>query len=481
MEKFSIIAAFLKKSRGIGFENKLPWKHNKEDMAHFTRITTGGFTMTSEKLNAVIMGKKTWQSMAQSLKNRINIVITRDAHMKNNNDTPIIFTRSFDEALQVTQIANKNVNKRFLIGGEYFYAHTITNPNCEKLYLTEIDDNVDGKVIPVDKYFPSIPSWFRETSRQNNKSNTLSFVEYDNMLDPLSAECSYLQCLYDILLRGEIIKDRTGVGTRSLFSQNLNFDIHVLNPEEDDQTKIKYTIPALTTKKMFFNGVIWELIWFLNGFTDATWLQKRKVHIWDGNTTREYLDKIGLTNVKTGEIGLGYGYQWINWNGQNINQIENIINTLKTNPASRRIVLSAWNVGQLDKMALPPCHMMYIFKVSNHHLKKKTLNCQVILRSNDMFLGSPFNILSTAFLTILISRCVNMHPGSISLNITDAHIYENHIDQVKEQLVRIPCKFPTLEIDKCIGSYEDMCNLINTDFLIKDYTSWAPIKANMAV
>lgn len=476
MKNFNIIAACLKNSRGIGYKNTLPWQRIKEDMQFFKDKTQK--TSSQNSINSVIMGRKTFESMgSQCLKNRLNIVLTRS----NINEANLvslsrpIFVNSLSEALSIRGVNDRPMDQRFVIGGENLYKQAINDSDCKNIYLTEINSD---KHIECDTFFPQIPRLFKQVDQRI--SDNLVFRHYTNVSDPGSQEKQYLDCMRDILENGEKIQDRTGVGTRSLFSKNLTFDIKVKNPWETDLQKLQYQIPGLTTKKMFFKGVIWELIWFLNGNTDVKFLQDRGVGIWNGNSTREYLDKIGLHDVPTNNIGKGYGYQWTNWNGQGINQIKNIIQTLKTDPGSRRIVLSAWNVGQLDQMSLPPCHLMYIFKVTDHHLDTKTLNCQVILRSNDMFLGSPFNIASTAILTILISRCVGMLPGKISLNISDAHIYENHIDQVKEQLTRVPLEFPVLKIGKNANTYEDICNLIFEDFEI-DYHSWDPIKAEMAV
>lgn len=474
MKSFNIITGFLKKNRGIGYKNTLPWSI-KEDMAHFKKITQG-----EQTINSVIMGRRTFESMGnRCLKNRLNIVLTKSnvkpiRDQYNGLDAPL-FVNTLSEALDISKISDRPINQKFVIGGEQLFCQAIVDENCKNIYTTEIDST---ESIQCDTFFPEIPRWFKQIDSRT--SDSLTFRQYVNVLDRSSQENAYLECMKDILENGELIGDRTGVGVRSLFSKNLTFDIGVKNQFEDDLKKIQYVVPGLTTKKMFFKGIVWELIWFLNGTTDVKFLQDRGVHIWDGNSTREYLDRIGLVDVPVNNIGKGYGYQWTNWNGQGINQIKNIINQLKTDPASRRILLSAWNVGQLDSMALPPCHCLYLFKVSNHYKASKTLNCQVILRSNDMFLGSPFNIMSTAILTILISRCTGMIPGKISLNITDAHIYENHIDQVKEQLTRIPLEFPTMVISQDADTYEKICGLTFDDFKF-DYHAWDTIKAKMAV
>lgn len=294
----------------------------------------------------------------------------------------------------------------------------------------------------------------------------------------------YLNTLRNILDLGQHIEDRTGTGTISLFDVNTSYKIEVLNPD-DDPINHKYVVPVFTTKSIYFKGIITELLWFLCGHTDTRLLKAQGNNIWNGNTSRESLDKLGL-DYDEGELGPGYGYQWIHWGGDwrtgtgGINQIENIINTLNTDPFSRRIVLSAWNVADLDKMALPPCHLMYIFKVSLCN-DKKVLNCKVILRSNDMFLGHPFNAVSASLLTIMIARCTNMIPGTISLSISDAHIYNNHIQQVTTQLEREPREPPYITLDKDIKNYEDIIALQYNDFTVSTYNSWPKISAKMAI
>ena len=470
MKGFNIVAGFFKN----GSNKILPWTRICKDQSNFKSLTR--MTDSPQTVNSVIMDHQTFKDMNYTcLKDRLNIVIGKKFNFIHSNtfESPV-FVDTLSDGLNIDNVYDRSVDRKFVIGNEELYNHAITMNQCKDIYLTHTDAqnivcNQSTPHIPVPKSFKSVDHVLGN-----------DFYQYTNISDIDSQEYKYLECMRDILENGEKIVDRTLVGTRSLFSKNLTFDVIVKNPSEQDLKKIIYQIPGLTTKKMFFKGVVWELIWFLNGNTDVKFLQDRNVKIWNGHSTREYLDSIGLHDVPTNNIGKGYGYQWINWNGYGINQIKKIIHQLKTDPTSRRTVLSAWNVGQLNQMALQPCHCMYLFKVTDHHKEIKTLNCQVILRSNDMFLGSPFNIASTAILTILISRCVGMIPGKISLNITDAHIYENHVDQVKEQLTRVPLEFPTMVIDKDASTYEDLCSLTYNDFKI-DYYSWDTIKADMAI
>lgn len=282
--------------------------------------------------------------------------------------------------------------------------------------------------------------------------------------------------LREILQSGEVHSDRTGTGTRSVFGRQLRFDIR------------NGVFPLLTTKKTFFRGIVEELLFFLRGDHDNRKLQAKGVHIWDGNTSREGLDKNGLTHLQTHDLGLAYGVQWraagaelgdidTDYRGKGIDQIRNVIDLLRNDPNSRRIIINAWNVPQLEDMALPPCHALYQFYVNNQN----ELSCMMYQRSVDLFLGNPFNIASTALLTRILAKVSGLEPGEIIISMGNTHIYENHLDQVKRQLERIPLKFPTLDIAKPLNSIEDIEALQFEDFDLKDYHCWPGIKAPMAV
>lgn len=293
-------------------------------------------------------------------------------------------------------------------------------------------------------------------------------------LEKAHEEYKYLHLLERILDEGVVKGDRTGTGTKSIFGTQLSFDL-------------SNSFPVLTTKKVFWKGVVEELLWFIRGETDSKKLEAKGVNIWKGNTSREFLDKKGL-DYPEGEIGPGYGFQW-RWWGSNykdslgvhkykcgINQLGNVINTLKTNPNDRRMIVSAWNVAEIDKMALPPCHLLYQFDVADGKL-----NCQWYQRSVDSFLGLPFNISSYALLTCLVAKVVGLQPGKLTFAGGDTHIYLNHIEQCKEQISRVPFAFPKLNIKKDIKTLEDIENLSLEDLELVNYKSHATIKADMAV
>ena len=275
-------------------------------------------------------------------------------------------------------------------------------------------------------------------------------------------EEQYLDLLRKIMVFGNSRNDRTQNGTLSLFGQQMRFSLE------------NNVVPVITTKKLFIRGVIEELLFFIRGETDTKKLEDKGVNIWKGNTSREFLDKRGLIDYTEGEMGPMYGSLWRNWNG--IDQLKNAINLIKNDPCSRRIMITAYNPSLSDSCVLDPCHILQQYYVDNNKL-----SCQVVCRSQDLFLGTPFNILSYAILTILMAKASNLNPGELIWVGGDCHIYKTHIKAATEQVIREPFPFPKLFIDKEISSIEDMENLEFNDFRIEGYECHAAIKADMAV
>lgn len=290
-------------------------------------------------------------------------------------------------------------------------------------------------------------------------------------------ERAYLNLVKDVIERGNKRTDRTGVGTLSLFAPpQLRF-------------RLDTYFPLLTTKKTFFRGVAEELFWFLKGSTHVKELQDKKIKIWDGNSSRLFLNQRGLYHYDEGELGPVYGFQWRHlgaeykgyqhdYTGQGIDQIAQIINQIKTNPTDRRIILTAWNPVDLDKMALPPCHLYCQFYVTEVPNGKNLLSCQMYQRSCDLGLGVPFNIASYALLTYLIAHCTDTVPYEFIHCMGDAHVYLNHIEPLKEQIKREPRPFPTLKITNPTKNIDE---LSYKDLLLEDYEPYGPIKMEMAV
>ena len=258
----------------------------------------------------------------------------------------------------------------------------------------------------------------------------------------------YLDLLQDILDHGVDKGDRTGTGTRSVFGRQMRFDL-------------SQGFPLLTTKKVHLKSIIYELLWFLKGDTNVRYLQENGVRIWN-----EWADE-------NGDLGPVYGSQWRNWNGEGIDQIKNLIETLKNNPNDRRMIVTAWNPSQVPNMALPPCHMMFQFYVANNKL-----SCMLYQRSCDMFLGVPFNIASYALLTMMIAHVCGFELGEFVHTLGDTHIYHNHFDQVKLQLSRTPRALPKMLIKRKVESIDDFKY---EDFELIDYDPWPAIKGIVSV
>jgi thymidylate synthase len=286
-------------------------------------------------------------------------------------------------------------------------------------------------------------------------------------------EYGYLNLL-ELLLVSDKKPNRTKVNTRSTIGETLRFDLH------DSGRNI---IPLLTTKFLPFDKVVYELLWFLRGDTNTDFLKEHNVHIWDGNSSRKYLDSVGLINYKQGEVGPIYGAQWRNFNGVGCDQIMNLINGIKKDPWSRRHIVTAWNPLQLKDMALPPCHMMFQMIVTHDKEKPNRLSTVLTMRSCDMFLGVPWNIASYALLTHIIAKITGLVADELVIMMGDCHIYTSHQDQVSEQIRRIPYRFPEIELlfpDE-FNEKLDFSLLKLEDFKLTNYFRHESIKADMVV
>src|SRR3954447_8681757 len=261
----------------------------------------------------------------------------------------------------------------------------------------------------------------------------------------------YLDLMRHILEHGNRKQDRTGTGTLSVFGPQLRFDLQA-------------GFPLLTTKKVHIKSLIHELLWFLKGETNTRYLRENRVTIWD-----EWADA-------NGELGPVYGYQWRSWpapDGRHIDQISRVMDEIKRNPDSRRLLVSAWNVADLDRMALQPCHALFQFYVAGGRL-----SCQLYQRSADVFLGVPFNIASYALLTLMIAQVCGLQPGEFIHSFGDVHVYNNHLEQVKLQLSRSPFPLPQMKLNPAV---KDIFNFNFEDFTLENYQSHPSIKAPVAV
>jgi len=262
---------------------------------------------------------------------------------------------------------------------------------------------------------------------------------------------AYLDLLRHILDRGAPKSDRTGTGTRSVFGYQMRFDLAA-------------GFPLVTTKKLHLKSILYELLWFLRGETNTAWLKEHGVSIWD-----EWADE-------QGDLGPIYGYQWRSWpapDGRKIDQITDVIDRIRTTPDSRRLIVSAWNVADLERMALPPCHLLFQFYVAEGRL-----SCQMYQRSADVFLGVPFNIASYALLTLMVAQVTGLAPGEFIHTFGDAHLYTNHFEQARLQLSREPRPLPTLRINPAVRS---IFEFRYEDFQLENYHPHPHISAPVAV
>ncbi len=262
----------------------------------------------------------------------------------------------------------------------------------------------------------------------------------------------YLDLVRHVLDHGTFKADRTGTGTYSLFGAQMRFDL-------------TQGFPLVTTKKVHLKSIIYELLWFLRGETNVRWLQERGVSIWNE-----------WANPETGELGRVYGAQWCDWrtaDGRSIHQINQVIDQIRRNPDSRRLIVSAWNPGEVDGMALPPCHTLFQFYVAD-----RRLSCQLYQRSADIFLGVPFNIASYALLTLMVAQVCGLQPGDFVHTFGDVHLYANHLDQARLQLTREPRPLPTLRLNPAVT---DIHAFQFEDFTLEGYDPHPAIKAPVAV
>jgi dihydrofolate reductase/thymidylate synthase len=464
---FNIIAAVTKTLRGIGYENGLPWPRIKADMIFFRDLTKK--TENPNKKNAVIMGRKTWDSLPKPLPGRKNIVISRSQSRLNNSH---IIARSLDEAIR---FCGNDIETTYVVGGRQIYEKAIKHKKCDKLYITEIDTEYHS-----DTFFPDIPRNYIIT---NSKKMTdgVELKTYKNVQDEDSEECQYLSLVDDILKRGEYKKGRNG-NVYSLFGEQHLFDLNE-------------GFPLLTTKKMFFKGISEELLFFLRGETDAAKLSEKGVKIWEKNTTREFLDSRGLKHYEVGDIGPMYGFQMRNFGsdyggkyfnhiGMGYDQLWNLVDELKKNPNSRRLLMTTFDPSKIAESVLAPCHGLSIqFNVRNGNF----LDCKMYQRSVDVALGYPFNISSYSLLVHLICHVSGYLPGKLTMTLGDTHIYENHVDHIKKQITRTPYKFPNLKIDKVFDhenastgeKIDFLTNLKSEDFEIENYKFHPALKFEM--
>lgn len=448
---FDVILA-MSKDNGIGFEGKMPW-HIKKELALFKEKSINSY---------LVVGRKTAIGLPQ-LKDRDIIVLSRSESLNSiQKDVSYKISNVFSNISDISDMVSHK--KMFIAGGAEIYNEVFSDwRHCiNDVHLSVIDGEYK-----CDTFVDFNPSEWTVKS----KTTYTGFTHYV-LSSEKSEEILYLSLLRNVYENGWEKEGRNG-NTKSMFGKTLEFDL----------TK---GFPLLTTKKMFIRGIIEELLFFIRGDSDSSLLEAKRINIWKGNTSREFLDSIGKNKRRKGVMGPMYGYQWRNFNAPydedkavplepGVDQLKNVINMIKNNPESRRIMMTDFNPSHVDQGVLPPCHSIILqFYVQEGYLDMFSFN-----RSSDLFHGLPFNIASSSLLLTLIAKITGLIPRKFILSLGDCHIYASHYNVVKEQLNRIPYKLPTLNITKDLKTLDNIEKMDVGDFKFIDYEYYPTLKADM--
>jgi dihydrofolate reductase/thymidylate synthase len=460
---FSIIVT-VDASNGISKKGIQPW--NSPDVGKFFRDTTLG-----KGKNIVIMGRITYEAIPvnnRPLQGRRCVIISRT--WKQEDHPEINIYPSLIDALAGVGANINHYDDVYICGGEQLYNEAIKKFMylCKKIIVTKFkfDYQCDQHFLFDEvKEYPVAADPVK--TRDYSRYTFVPKVEHD--------EYQYLKYLDEIKNFGEAKADRTGTGVRSIFGGvRMVFDL-------------RDRLPIITTKKVSFDMIIKELLFFISGKTDSTVLSKDGVKIWDANTTKKRQEELGLP-WDEGDIGPAYGHQWRHFGAEytgchedytdkGIDQLSQLIQNIRDDPLSRRHILTAWNPAQIGECPLPPCHILAQFNVSGD---KRWLDCQVYQRSGDFFLGVPYNLTSYSLLTCMIAHITGLKARKLVHIIGDAHLYNNHIEQAKRQLGRTPRPFPTLSLREATRLHE-IDDFTFNSFIIEGYQPWPGISAEMAV
>lgn len=440
--KLNVIVAYDRRNGGIGKDNALVWRLSK-DLKSFKSITNGGI---------VVMGRKTWESLPSSfrpLPNRMNIILTKNKTNFIENENLLVFESVND--LINNYLSKEKERRIFIIGGGSIYTEIIENYSefIEKVYTTEVY-NIP-KTQDYDSFFPvkSLKEHFKISSvseflKEDGDSYWYRFVNYTKLGGwHNNEELAYLDVLEQLDSLFNTRNNRTAVATKSLFGIMWKYNL-------------RDTFPLLTTRRQYTRGIFEELMFYLSGKTDNTILTDKNIHIWDGNTSREFLDNRGLNHYPEGDMGETYGFNIRHfggdykdckqdYTGKGYDQLDNLVSLLKNDPTSRRMIITLWNPATVCKAALPSCLYLYQFYVN---LEKKELNVMINLRSSDYYLANNWNVCTGAFFVHMLCNLegLDFTPGELTIVTGDTHIYENHSTAIKECLTRTPRPFPKLVI-----------------------------------
>lgn len=455
MSRFNVILA-TSKNNVLGKNNNIPWIGKyKDDMRFFKNMTS--FNPLPRYKNIVIMGRNTWESLPKNkLPDRIPIIVSSTMNKCTNQNYFVV--KNFNQAINISK--NMPHYKVWVIGGKQLYSEAFNHYLCGNIYHSIIPEEIE---VDDDTLELKVP--------EHNKieSNIINNIKFNTC--ELTGEVQYLRLLSKILNKGELRQTRNSK-TWSLFNETLTFDL-------------QKGFPLLTTKKMFWKGIVEELLFFIRGDTNTKHLEEKGVNIWKGNTSQEFIDKLGLP-YKEGDMGVLYGWNWrhfgaeykdcnTDYTGKGFDQLKKIIDEIKNNPNSRRILMTDFNPAIAHLGVLYPCHSLIL---QFYIRENKYLDVKMYQRSVDSFLGLPFNISSTGLLLHIISKLTNKTAGRITLTLGDCHIYESHKEQVERQLKRLPYDLPEIEIPD-FKNLEEVENSKLEDYKIKNYNCHKGIKAQM--
>jgi dihydrofolate reductase/thymidylate synthase len=505
MRSFRMIVAYSFPKMGIGKSNKMAW-NIPEDLQNFKRKTLAGGRLGTG-IPVVIMGRKTWESLPSKtlpkLKDRINVVITNNTSLHTHfyhdrEETVFCSFENLNNTLDIMQHNEQIAHNPYIIGGSDIYKLALEHLDVESVDVTEVYNSP----VECDVFFPvdlmKSTKFHIEDISCFIKSNDLfyRYIKYvktpkQQPFDYWSSvdipknynewlnkeEEAYLTVMNNITKSAPRL-DRTGVGTFSLFGQQLTYNL-------------SDTFPLSTTKKMFMRGIFEELMMYLRGQTDNKILNEKGVHVWDGNTSREFLDKRGLDKYEPGDMGSTYGFNFRHfgakytgcrgdYTGLGHDQLQDVIQLLKHDPDSRRIIINLWDPAANHNAALPSCLCMYQFYTRKCE-ESQYLDLQIYIRSNDYFLANNWNTCTGALLVHLlcsVNGLTHFKPGKLIVCIGDAHIYSSHLEQVRENVSRTPYPFPKLVVMNSKDKIEDF---EFSDIQLLGYRSHPAIKAPMAV
>lgn len=461
---------------GISHLGGMPWPRSDANIKHFNKVIRT--TRMPVTRNAILMGRNTWESLPRPFSGVINIVVSCTLH-SNALDPNAVVAHSLAGAIQAA--ADAGAEAAFVVGGAALLTEALSSPQVSQLYITRFRlPWICDVVVPglSQKALDTSTVWCSVADVVDADIPECSFQFFDRRVEAKLPEQQYLDLVAQVLVR-PLRDERTKVGTHSQFGGRLSFSL------KDD------VFPLLTTKRVHWASVAKELLWMISGSTNAKDLEAAGVSIWSANGSRAALDCRGLHEYEEGDLGPVYGFQWrhsgakyvgckADYSGQGVDQLQEVIHTLRTDPSDRRMIICAWNPSDLSKMALPPCHAFVQFwvGVGDHG---PGLYCQMYQRSADLGLGVPFNIASYALLTRLVSAATGIPAAGVTLLFGDAHVYRNHVEPLKEQLTRPPRPFPKLRLGRVMEVLPDIDGWKYEDFVLEGYDPHAAIKMAMAV